>query len=90
MSISIDNQNIRGKRNRMLELAGMLKESRSGNKAKLERIMARFGIQEGLRSIVVKNYMNQMIVAGLVKVSEGKSRWKYNSEAEWELFKVQI
>jgi len=74
----------------MLELAGMLKEAKAGNKAKLERIMARFAVQEGLRSIVVKSYMNQLIVAGLVKISEGKSRWKYNPDAEWDLFKITL
>jgi hypothetical protein len=74
----------------MLELVGMLKEGKNGNKGKLEKIMAKFAIQEGLRSVVVKGYMNQMIVAGLVKVTEGKSRWEYNPDAEWELFKVCI
>jgi hypothetical protein len=90
VSIGIENPNIKGKRTRMLELAGMLKEGKGGNKSKLEKIMAKFAVQEGLRSIVVKNYLNQMIVAGLVEVSEGKSRWKYNPDAEWELFTVQI
>lgn len=90
MSIGIDNPNIKGKRNRMLELAGMLKESKADNKAKLEKIIAKFAIQEGLRSVVVKGYMNQLIVAGLVRVSEGKSRWSYNADAEWDLFMVRI
>jgi len=85
-----ENPNIRGKRERMAELAGMLKEAKGGNNSKLEKILAKFGIQEGLRSAVVKGYLLQLIKAGLVIMTIGKSRWKYNPEAEWELFSINI
>ena len=75
---------------RYRELAGMLKEKSKGTLITLEKIVTRFSIQEGLRPSKAKIYLNQLIKVGIIVITSGKKRWKYNSDAEWELFRIQI
>jgi len=75
---------------RYRELAAMLKEKGKGNLATLEKIVSKFSIQEGLRPSRAKVYIDQLIKADLVMIVPGKKKWRYNSDAEWELFKVNI
>ena len=90
LSESMDEALIERLRGRYLELAGMLKEKKSGYSDSLNKIMAKFCLQEGIKVRTGKMYLRLLIQSGLVIVTSGKRRWKYNSDAEWELFKVNI
>jgi hypothetical protein len=79
-----------GKQKRMLELAAMLKEKGSGNEKDLKKILARFSIQEGLRAVVVDEYLDKLQESGLVVVTPGMRKWRYNPEEEYENFTVPI
>jgi len=85
-----ENMNLRGRRKRMGELAAQLKEKNSGNLNSLEKILVKFSIEEGLRLNKAQEYLDAFQSIGLIKIEMGKRRWKYNSEAEWELFKINI
>jgi len=75
---------------RYRELAAMLKKKKSGTLATLDRIKARFALQEGLRFSRVTEYMEILQSAGLIVFTSGHKRWKYYPDAEWELFNVSI
>jgi len=72
------------------ELAGMLKEQKSGTLKKLKKIRARFCLQEGLKKARADEYIELFEESGLIKFIDGRKKWVYNSDAEWELFKVNI
>jgi len=77
-------------RNRYIELAAMLKEAKGGTMAKLDKILSKFALQEGLKFTTAKAYLEAFKTSGLVVFTHGRKRWKYNPDAEWELFKVNI
>jgi len=77
-------------RRKYMELAGMLKEKRKGNMSTLDKILAKFSLQEGLRGERAQACLDRLEKAGLVIVSKGGKRWKYNEDAEWELFKISV
>ena len=88
--MNVENQNQRARRNRMVELAAMLKEKKKGSISTLNKILDKFSIQEGVRVITAQEYLSLFKSVGLVVVTAGSKKWKYDPDAEWELFKVNI
>lgn len=80
----------RALRKRYIELAAMAKEKAKGTLKDLEQIKNRFALQEGVKSDRVQEYLDIMEGAGLIVFTPGRKRWKYDSSAEWELFKINI
>ena len=85
-----DEEAVYNQRKRYMELAGMLKEKGSGHLKTLKRIVARFALQEGISGVKAKKYLLLLEESDLVVLSGGRKMWRYNSDAEWELFKVTI
>lgn len=77
-------------RDRLLELAGMLKERKKGTWKDLKKIMARFALQEGVHRNTAYRYLQDLKSAGLVVVFKGAKNWVYNPEEEWDLFEVPV
>jgi len=77
-------------RKRYIELAGMCKEKKRGTVEELHGIVTKFALQEGVRKDRAEEYLELLIGADLIVLTNGQKRWKYNSDAEWELFKVNI
>jgi len=77
-------------RKRYRELAAMLKEKMKGNMVTLDKILGKFSMQEGIKFTRAKEYLNLFEMVGLVKITTGRKKWKYNSDAEWELFRVLV
>lgn len=73
-----------------MELAAMLKEAKSGTMLQLDIILAKFCLQEGRTWRKAKEYFKNLQLAQLVTFKKGGKTWKYNSSAEWELFKINI
>jgi len=73
-----------------MELAGMLKEKGEGTMKELNVILARFCIQEGRTMKKTKEYLSGLQGAGLVEIKDGKKKWKYHPENEWDLFSINI
>lgn len=89
MGIGLDGQQ-KARKERMLELAGILKEKGKGTNKQLKKLIRLFSMQEGVRLITAQEYLQMFKDVDLVKVFVGSKRWKYNKAAEWELFNVQI
>lgn len=77
-------------RERYMELAGILKESREGTTKTLKTILHKFALQEGVKMINAKEYLDVLKGAGLVVFDRGKKNWKYVPEEEWDLFSINI
>jgi len=77
-------------RRRYLELAGMLKKAKSGGQKKLEKIVGKMAMQEGIKEARVWEYVELFKKAGLLTFLQGHKKWKYHPENEWELFKVSV
>lgn len=77
-------------RERYLELAGMFKEKGFGNTNTQNKILAKFSLQEGVRNKKARQYFRVLVDAGLIIKFHGRKTWKYDSKAEWDLFKVEI
>ena len=89
MSEEVNRANLYLKK-RLNELAGMFKESRSGSIHSLERIRARFCLQEGVQVKTAQRYIRTLVSAGLLVLYSGGKGWRYNRDAEWELFQVPV
>jgi len=77
-------------RKRYQEFAGMLKKAKSGTQDKLEKLVGKMAVQEGLKEDRVWEYVETFKKAGLLTFLQGHKKWKYHPEAEWELFKINI
>ena len=77
-------------RKRYTELAGMLKEKGKGNMSTLNKLLGKFSIQEGIKFIRAKDYLELFERVGLIIITPGRKKWKYNIDAEWELFRINI
>jgi hypothetical protein len=75
---------------RAMELAAMFKEIGHGSMFVARQVIAKFSLQEGLRKVTAESYFEQLKDSGLITVTYGDTSWKYHSEVEWELFKVEI
>jgi phage antirepressor YoqD-like protein len=87
---SADEGATRRRTERAIELAAMFKEAKEGTDSLMKRIVAKFALQEGIRLTNAKTYLNLLIDSQLLYVTKGHKRWKYQEEAEWDLFKVKI
>lgn len=90
MSNQADENAVRNQRERYLELAAMYKEKFKGTKQSLDKILAKFAVQEGLGRYKARAALKLLIECGLIKVSKGNKSWKYDAKEEWELFYVEI
>ena len=89
MSDRTDGQQ-RMRRERIKELAGILKEKGEGTSKVLEKVLRMFSLQEGVRLITAQEYLQLFKDVGLISIFAGSKRWKYNPKAEWELFTIDI
>ncbi len=87
---SSDEAAVRRRMERCLELTGMFKEVGKGSMNKAKQIIAKFSLQEGVSQVKAKGYFNLLKESGLIIVTKGEKLWVYHSEAEWELFRVNI
>ena len=85
-------QNPRNKerKEQTLELAGMLKEKRKGTLKQLHKLIHKFCLQEGIVYDTATEYLKSFKAVGLLTIRKGSKTWKYNVDAEWELFKIEI
>lgn len=90
MSELSDEAAMRRRSERCLELAGMLKEQKTGNQRILKKILAKFCLQEGVSKYKVQMYLTDLTNAGIIVQSPGKRRWHYDAGAEWDQFTVTI
>ena len=81
---------LRGRKKRIAELAGMIKEVGKGNMDKFDEIVAIFGAKTGLTDEVANGYKDQLIKAKLIVITYGEETWVYNGEREQEIFGVSI
>lgn len=75
---------------RYRELAGMYKEVGQGNYNQFHQIASKFAAQVGVRRSTAKEYAETLTEIGLIIMKEGSGDWKYNEDAEWELFQINI
>lgn len=73
-----------------MELAGMLKKAKNGTQVKLERIVSKMAMQEGLREARIWEYIELFRKARLLSFTQGHKKWKYHPESEWELFNINV
>lgn len=90
MSESRDKIVCKRMKERYRELAGMLKEKGKGVYKTLAKVVSRFAIQEGIREVKAWEYVGLFQKAGLLIMTDGLRKWRYNEDAEWELFKINI
>ena len=88
--MNIENQNQRARKERMMELAGILKEKGKGSMTTLSKLLDKFAIQEGVRIVTAQEYLSLFKSVGLIKIAAGSKKWEYNEDAEWELFQINI
>ena len=81
---------LRGRKKRIAELAGMVKEVGKGNIDKLDEIVGIFGAKTGLTDEVANGYKDQLIKAKLIVITYGEETWVYNGEREQEIFGINI
>lgn len=84
------NRNIRGRRNRSVELAAMIKEVGNGTIEKLNEIIAKFALKTGVSKEVADSYLDLFKQSTLVIIRNGEESWLYNQEVESEIFGVTI
>jgi len=77
-------------RKRYMELAALLKEIGHGSMDQLEKVKYKFVLQEGVRLDRANEYIDALEGVGLIVFAQGNKNWKYNEDAEWELFKINI
>ena len=90
MRRAADEEAVENQRQRYMELAGMLKEKGSGHIKTYSRIVSKFALQEGIKQANAKRCGKLLEDAGLISFTKGRKMWRYNPDAEWELFNVQI
>jgi len=73
-----------------IELAAMFKEIGKGNWKLRNKILAKFRLQEGATKPKAIGYFNDLVDAGIIVISKGKKRWRYNKDAEWDEFSIDI
>jgi len=81
---------MRGMKNRLRELAGMIKRKKKGTMKELIEIRAKFCLQEGLKVERSEEYLSLLEDAGLITFLQGHKLWKYHPEREWELFNINV
>ena len=81
---------IRGRKKRLVELAGMFKEVGKGNIIKLHEIAAKFAAKSGLRLETVSEYVELFMQAKLLMVKHGQETWEYNEQVEVEIFGTKL
>jgi len=84
------NRNLIGRKKRMMELAGRLKEAKEGTMGELDKIINRFASHVGIRETVAQSYLNMLIKSELIIIQHGEETWRYNCEPEREMFGVNI
>lgn len=87
---SSDEGSVRRRTDRSLELSAMLKEKGHGSLGLLQNVLARFCLQEGVSKRKGNEYLTLLKTAGLIVTVNGHKSWRYEPEAEWDLFKVRI
>ena len=87
---SSDEGAVRRRRERLMELAAMFKEIKSGSSNIKDKLLAKFSMQEGVSLRKTKEYFRLLLSSRLVIKQYGHGGWKYNAKEEWELFKVDI
>lgn len=78
------------RKERQMELAAIFKEEQEGDINSLNKIIHRFSMQEGVKPETAKEYIHSFKIIGLIVFAKGKKKWKYNPDAEWELFRIDI
>ena len=87
---SSDEGAVKRRKERTLEFAALFKEAKHGSLGLMETITNRFMIQEGVSKRKAMEYLSSLKGAGLLKITNGHKSWRYDAEAEWELFRVEI
>jgi len=82
------NQNNLFLKKKLNELAAMIKEKKRGSLPVLDKIKAKFCLQEGVNPKTASVYLDTLVGAGLVTLYSGTKMWKYNPDQEWDLFSV--
>jgi len=77
-------------RERLMELAGMIKEKKEGTAKDMKRILGKFSLQEGVYPATARRYLQALKDAGLVVTVIGSRRWKYNPDEEWDQFTIDV
>jgi len=77
--------NLKGRKKRIIELAHRLKEKGEGTEEDLERILAEFTFDYGVKEETTWSYYELLTTIGLIIVEYGRNTWKYNIEKEKEL-----
>ena len=75
---------------KMNELAAMLKEQKGGLMVTLNKVKARFCLQEGVNPDTADGYLDILETSGLVSITSGGKKWQYNPDQEWDLFQVPV
>jgi hypothetical protein len=86
----MDENSIRGRKARMIELAALFKEKKVGTSKSLEGILFKFCTREGVKMSTARDYVDCFKGVGLLKIRNGEKKWKYNSEIEMEVFGISI
>jgi len=88
--LSVDEINLNNLflKRKLNELAAMFKERKKGNMRLLEKIKARFCIQEGVNPRTASSYIKVLEAAGLLTIFDGDKNWKYNPSEEWDLLTI--
>jgi hypothetical protein len=90
MSKKLDERLCRRMHGRYKELAGMLKEKGEGTYNEFHQIISKFAVQEGLKRVTAQEYAETLVDFDLILMKEGSGEWRYNEEAEWDMFKINI
>jgi len=77
--------NLKGRKKRIIELAYRLKEKGEGLEDDLERIIAEFTFDYGVKEETTWSYYDLLTTIGLITVEYGRNAWKYNVGKEKEL-----
>ena len=81
---------MRSRRKRMCELAGMLKEKGKGTAEELQTLLTRFSIKVGITEEKAREYLEQFEKCNLILFKYGAETWMYNPEIEHEIFGIII
>jgi predicted solute-binding protein len=81
---------MKGRKKRLAELAGMLKEKNKGTKEELQEVIAKFAIKVGIKEEIANEYLDLFVKSKLVIFQYGEETWKYNPEIEVEIFGITL
>ena len=85
-----DKEAVVNQRERYMELAAIFKEKKRGSIKAMKRLLAKFALQEGVNKYKANAAFSLLTDAGLIIFTSGHKSWKYNPDAEWELFQINI